>query len=342
MSTIMTNKVDKWLSLLERVERSIMAGGSLGFDEAMELTGLPEASVMDLAVIADKVRRRFNRPRADLCSIINARSGRCAEDCAFCAQSARYATSSPIHPMKSVGEIVEAAKEAEKNGAHRFCIVTSGGDLGDSDFDVTIAAVEEIGRKTGLKRCASLGGLSAERAERLKAAGLSRYHHNLETSPSFWPRICSTHTYDDRLATLEHLKEAGIERCVGGILNLGESARQRIEFAFELKKLEPESVPINFLSPRSGTPLAGRPLLSPIEAARYLALFRLILPRTSIRLAGGRLETFKDRPDLPFVAGANALLIGDLLTTKGPEVKSDLDLLRGLGFDLTAEDENSC
>ncbi len=332
----MAVEVDSWDRLLGSVKETALKGGSLDFDQALKLTGLPAGRTGGLLRIADGVRRRFASRSADLCSIVNARSGMCAEDCGFCAQSRLHAAAAAVYPMKSVSEILEAARKAEAAGAHRFCIVTSGGALSSTDFETVLAAVDRIGQATCLKRCASTGRLSAGRAALLRQAGLNRYHHNIETAASFFGRVCSTHSYQDKLETIAHLKEAGIETCVGGILNLGENPAQRIEFAFQLRQIEPDSVPINFLIPVPGTPLGGRKLMAAAEAARYLAIFRLIMPRTQIRVAGGRMQTFSDRAALPFKAGANAVLIGDLLTTSGPSAEDDIALLKQLGFDTDA------
>lgn len=334
MSTIMAMNVDNWNSLIEGAEAALLGGGALGFDDALRLTEIPGERIGGLVRLADRVRQRFASNSADLCSIVNARSGLCREDCRFCSQSSHYSTGAPVYPMKTPAEILKSAQAAEKAGAHRFCIVTSGDALSDRDFDAVLAALGQIAEKTGLKRCASLGRLTPDRARALKDAGLGRYHHNIETAPSFFPDMCTTHSYEDKLETIAHLREAGIEVCVGGILGLGESPGQRIEFAFELRGLNPDSVPVNFLSPRPGTPLAARKPVSAMEAAKYLAIFRLIMPGMSIRLAGGRLETFDGQAALPFNAGVNALLIGDLLTMPGPSSKSDIALLTCLGFDV--------
>ncbi len=333
----MAVKVDSsWDRLLGSVETTVLGGGSLEFAEAVKLTGLPASRTGELMRIADGVRRRFASHSADLCSIVNARSGTCAEDCSFCAQSRLHGAGAPVYPMKSVAEIMAAARKAEAAGAHRFCIVTSGGALSSSDFEIVLAAVDRLRRETCLKRCASTGRLSARRAALLKQAGLNRYHHNIETAPSFFGQICSTHSYQDKLETIAHLKEAGVETCVGGILNLGETPAQRIEFAFQLRQISPDSVPVNFLIPVEGTPLGDNKPMEALKAARYLAIFRLILPGAELRVAGGRMQTFPGEQDLPFKAGANAVLIGDLLTTSGPDAGDDIALLKRLGFDTDA------
>ncbi len=326
--------VNDWPSFLQKIEDGVSSGKEISFNDALALTDLPDELIDNLARIANRVRQNFSQNKVDLCSIINARSGQCTEDCKFCTQSAHHKTNPPTYPMKSVTEIVEAAKNAEKAGAKRFCIVTSGGELSDEDFNITLEATNIIAKQTKLSRCASLGKLNKERAAKLKEAGLNRYHHNTETASSFFGDICSTHSHNEKLETIENLQEAGIETCVGGILNMGESPKQRIEFAFELKKINPVSVPINFLNPREGTPLENQKPISALEAAKYLAIFRLILPNTYLRLAGGRIETFGDNQELALKSGVNALLIGDLLTTKGPETQSDLKLLESMKFEL--------
>ena len=323
--------------LLGQVEGIVTEGDGISFNQALFLTETPDPLIPRLTEIANSVRGHFSQKRVDLCSIINARSGRCSEDCKFCVQSARYSTNVPTYPMKSVSGIVSAAKRAEENGAHRFCVVTSGSGLSDKDFNVVLESIEKINSGTNLKRCASLGLLTAERAALLKEAGLERFHHNLETAKSFFSQICTTHRYENRLQTLGNLEEADIERCVGGILNLGETPLQRVELAFELQALNPASVPLNFLNPRPGTPLSDRPIMRAIEAAKYLAIFRLVLPKSYLRLAGGRRETFREEPALPFKSGANAVLIGDLLTTKGPDTEADLNLLTSLGFEVESD-----
>lgn len=334
----MAELVDSWTPLLRGIEEKLAGGSETGFDEALRLTEIPERRVGELVRLAQRMRRRFAGDQADLCSIINARSGICPEDCRFCTQSSHYQTGAPVYPMKPPADILESAMRAEAAGAHRFCVVTSGDTLSDRDFESVLDALALIGRETGLRRCASTGFLDRKRALLLKQAGLHRYHHNVETARSYFPQVCSTHTYDDKVETIRNLKDAGIETCVGGILNMGESPRQRVEFAFELKELGPDSVPVNFLVPRAGTPLGSRSPMPAPEAAVYLAIFRLVMPRTSLRLAGGRLETFGDKAAFPFDAGVNALLIGDLLTTAGPDPGADVALMNCLGFDLGGRD----
>jgi len=310
------------------------------FQEALELTEIrDEPDVLDLVHRAGELRRKRHGNSMDLCSIVNARSGQCEEDCAFCAQSAHHSAHVDVYPMMSVDEILSHAKAAEEAGAHRFCIVTRGRSLTGADFDTALQATLRIAEETSLKRCASLGILTEEQAHALKSAGLCRYNHNLETARSYYGNICSTHTYEERIGTIQALKKAGIETCVGGILNMGETERQRVEFAFELKDLELDSVPINFLNPRQGTPLYGRPYMEPLEAVKYLAIFRLIMPEPIIRIAGGRAESLGSLQALGIEAGVDGLLIGNYLTTIGVDPEVDLEMLRQLGFDCTRKKE---
>jgi len=282
------------------------------------------------------VRERNSGGTVDLCSIISARTGGCAEDCSFCVQSVESSAQCEITPMVSADEIVAAAKAAEARGVHRFCIVTSGGRLAGRDFDTAVEAVGRIRAETKLRRCASLGMLDAGQVEALKAAGLDRYHHNVETCSSFFPEICTTHSWEQRAGVVRLIKDSGIETCVGGILNVGESPRQRVQLALELREFDPDSVPVNFLDPRPGTPVQDREPIGALEATKFIAIFRLILPRARIRLAGGRAATFCEEPSAAFRGGADALLVGSLLTTDGPAVDADMKMLDDLGFDRSA------
>ncbi|MBI5230700.1 MAG: biotin synthase BioB [Coriobacteriales bacterium] len=319
--------------LLDRLEARIEQESPVTFDEALALTELPDELVPALSALADRVRRRLSGRSVDLCSIVSARTGACGEDCAFCAQSAHYHGVCDIQAMSSAEEIVEAAKRAEASGAHRLGIVTSGGALSDEDFAIAVDSVAKMGASTGLGRCASLGSLTPERVKRLVDAGLDRYHHNLETARSHFGSICSTHSYDDRVAVVRMAQEAGLETCSGGILNLGETPRQRIEFALELRELGPDCVPVNFLDPRPGTPLEHREKISATEAAKYLAIYRLVMPKTRLRLAGGRESTFGASAEVPLTSGVDAMLVGDLLTTAGPSVADDLATIDALDLE---------
>lgn len=300
------------------------------FEEALSLTELPREQVPDLIALARKVTLKYRGDGVFLRSIISARTGNCPEDCAFCSQSAHYDTEIKTHPFMATEKILMAAKQAEKLGAMDFCIVISGRGPTPKVFKKVLEAVDLLRKETNLKIGCSLGELTEEQAFALKEHGVWRYNHNLETCRSYFPRICTTHTYEDRLRTAKLVKKAGMQLCSGGILGMGESVRQRIEFAFELKELDPSWVPINFLNPRPGTPLGHLPLVSPFEAVKTIAIFRLILPDKIIMAAGGREVTLRDLQAMGLLAGANAMILGNYLTTLGRFPEEDLRMLDDL------------
>jgi biotin synthase len=301
-------------------------------DEAREFLALSRSSLPDILQAASRVRRHFKGDTAVLCSIINAKSGKCSENCIFCAQSAHHRTAVEEWPLKSAPEIAAVAR-ADAPYASLFGIVTSGRALGKKE----LAAVEETLRrftveKIPQKPCGSLGILTAAELAALKAAGLKRYHHNLEVSRNFFPKLCTTHSYDQRVATVRAAREAGLETCVGGIFGVGESVDDRIELLFEIAELAPDSVPLNFLVPIAGTPVGHLPPFDMFEAVKLIALARFILPDKDIKVGGGRIEVFGGEQALIFLAGANSIITGDLLTVKGRKSADDLKLLADLGL----------
>lgn len=319
--------------LIFSLGKKVLAGESVTFDEALALTAIDESYIPILLGVANKVRQTFTGDRVDTCQIVNARSGNCSEDCKFCAQSAHHEVKLDVYPLMSEDEILQAAKKAESEGAYRFCIVTAGcGMDGDTDFARITAAIERVGRETGLNRCCSLGLLTEEHVAALKAAGITRYHHNLEASESFFPNICTTHSYPDRIQTIKRIKAAGLQVCSGGIIGMGESWRQRVELAFALKELDVDSVPVNVLNPVAGTALESQPSLRPLEILQAFALFRLILPTKIIRYAGGREHGLGELVPLGFLSGVNGMLIGNYLTTTGRGAADDLATVTGLGL----------
>ncbi|KAB2834974.1 MAG: biotin synthase BioB, partial [Candidatus Dadabacteria bacterium] len=250
----------------------------IGFEEAVALTELEKPDVPDLISLARKVTLKYKGDGVFLRSIISAQTGNCPEDCSFCSQSAHYDTEVNAHPLMAAEKILLAAKQSEKLGAMDFCIVISAKGPTPRIFKKVLEVVDLLRAETNLKIGCSLGDLSEEQAYELKEHGVWRYNHNIETCRSYFPRICTTHTYDDRLRTARLVKKAGMQLCSGGILGMGESPEQRIELAFELRELGPSWVPINFLNPRPGTPFEKFPVLSPLEAVKTIAIFRLILP----------------------------------------------------------------
>ncbi|MBU1743044.1 MAG: biotin synthase BioB [Proteobacteria bacterium] len=293
------------------------------------------AAVRWLIAWGGRVRDRFLGPAVELCAIVNARSGRCPEDCAFCAQSAGYRTDIEVYPLLAQKDILDASARAARAGARRFSIVVSGrGPGGADDFDRMVDAVAEMAGAARVWPCASLGLIDEARAARLKAAGLVRYHHNLEAPPSFFPEICTTHTYADRVRTIEVARAAGLEICAGGIIGLGESAAQRLELGLELRVLGVDSVALNVLDPIPGTPLEGVPPLPPLEVLKTIAVFRLLMPATEIRTCGGRERALRGVQPMMYLAGASGTMIGDYLTTAGRDSGQDLMDVQDLGLCL--------
>src|SRR5256885_9844715 len=249
-------------------------------DEAGEIEALVER--------AWEVRRENFGDSTDMCSLVNAKSGGCAEDCGFCAQSRFAEAETPMHAMMEPEQILEHARAAEAAGAHRFCMVTQGQGLSKRDFERVLEGTRLVAEHTNLKRCASIGHMSAGRARALKDAGIQRVHHNVETAESYYDEVTTTVRYAGRIRTIEAVKEAGLETCGGGVLNLGETREQRVEMAFQLAEIDPTSVPINLLNPRPGTKFGDRDYMDPWEAVKWIAIFRLILPEALFRLCGGR------------------------------------------------------
>jgi biotin synthase len=276
----------------------------------------------------------------DMCSLVNAKAGGCAEDCGFCAQSRFAEAETPMHAMMEPEQILEHARAAEAAGAHRFCMVTQGQGLSKRDFHNVVEGAKLVAEHTNLKRCASIGHMSVDRAKQLKEAGIQRVHHNVETAESYYDEVSTTVRYAGRIRTIEAVKEAGLETCVGGILNLGETREQRVEMAFELAELDPTSVPINLLNPRPGTKFGDRDFMDPWEAVKWIAIFRLILPEALFRLCGGRVENIGDLQQLAVKAGVNGVMMGNFLTTLGNTPEEDRAMFEALGLNTARQPDN--
>lgn len=310
-----------------------LSGEGLTPREALDFTSLTNEYIYDILAVTEKVRRRHKGMEVNLCSIVNAKSGLCKEDCSFCAQSVKYSTGSAEYPMATAEELVEAAGKAASAGAREFSIVTSGtGVEKEKDIDAITAALKAMKSSVPMERCASLGILKRETLKKLKEAGLESYHHNLETGRSFFPKICTTHAYDEDVAVVKAAKEEGFYVCSGGIFGLGEKWAHRVELAATLKELDVDSVPINFLNPRPGTPLAGAHHLTPFACLKIIALVRLMMPTKDIVVCGGRPDGLRELQPLIFAAGANGMMIGDYLTTPGRDTKEDLQMIADLGL----------
>jgi biotin synthase len=310
-------------------------------EEALRLGELEDHA--DIGALVDRawsVRRERFADSTDMCSLVNAKSGGCAEDCGFCAQS-RYADAdTPMHAMMEPEQILEHARAAEDAGAHRFCMVTQGQGLSKRDFERVLAGARLVAEQTNLKRCVSIGHISADRAAALKDAGIQRVHHNVETAESYYPEVSTTVRYEGRIRTIEAVKEAGLETCVGGILNLGESREQRVEMAFQLAGINPTSVPINLLNPRPGTKFGDRDFMDPWEAVKWIAIFRLILPDALFRLCGGRVENLGELQQAAVKAGLNGVMMGNFLTTLGNAPEEDRSMFEELGLNVARQPDN--
>src|SRR5687768_9210492 len=310
-------------------------------EEALRLGELEGHGEIE-ALVERAWRARVERfeDSTDMCSLVNAKSGGCAEDCGFCAQSRFAEAETPMHAMMSAEQILEHAKAAEAAGAHRFCMVTQGQGLSKRDFEAILEGARLVSEQTNLKRCASIGHMSVKRARQLKDAGIQRVHHNVETARSYYPEVSSTVQYEGRLRTIEAVREAGLETCVGGILNLGESREQRVEMAFELAAIDPTSVPINLLNPRPGTKFGDREFMDPWEAVKWIAIFRLILPDALFRLCGGRVENIGELQQLAVRAGINGVMMGNFLTTLGNTPDEDRAMFENLGLNVARQPDN--
>jgi biotin synthase len=324
------------MEMLEKIEEEIIKGGALRKDEALYIASLSGQDIFALMDAASRIRKHFRGDYVDLCAIINAKSGACPEDCSYCAQSSKSSADIAVFPLLEEKAILEKAMEARQGGANRFCIVTSGRKVSGRELEKIAGAVSKV-RALGLLPCATLGLLSEGEIRLLKTSGLERYHHNIETSERFFPAICSSHTYRDKIKTIDAVKGTGISLCSGGIFGLGEELEDRVDMAFALKEIGPDSVPVNFLTPIEGTPLGSREKLAPLEALKIIALLRFVLPDKEIRVCGGRMQTLGDFHSFIFLAGADGLLTGNYLTTTGRSFEDDLELIRRHGLKTEKE-----
>jgi biotin synthase len=297
-------------------------------NDSHEITALLAMPLLELLALANETRIKFCEPGLDICTIVNAKSGRCSQDCKFCAQSGRYQTNASTYPLLPESAILDAALQAEDTGARRFGIVTSGHSNSPQELQQICQVVSKIKSQTRLEVCASLGILSESDLSLLHQAGLSRFHHNIETAPSFYPHICTSHDFEDRVQTIHNARHASLEVCSGGIIGMGESWQERIEMFLALKDLKVQSVPLNILLPIPGTPLASAAPLPAVEIIRAIAIARIILKSPDIKIAAGRETLLKDFQGLGFLAGANGMIIGGYLTLKGREVQDDQKLIR--------------
>ena len=316
---------------MNSLAEEIIAGRRLGSRE--EALPLVEAELEALCRGADRIRSALCGSRADLCTIVNGRSGQCGEDCKFCAQSCHYRTQAEEYPFLAEDEILAACRRDEAAGARRFSIVTAGRSLKGEDLERALSAYRRLRRETGVELCASHGLQTQEEFERMKAAGVDRIHANLETSRRYFPQMCTTHTYEDKVTNIQRARAAGLEVCSGGILGMGESWEDRLDLAVSLAELEISSIPLNLLRPIPGTPYEGMEPISNEDVLRTVAFFRYINPTAWIRMAAGRGQFLDGGAEL-FRSGANAAITGDMLTTTGTSMAGDRAMLLGLGYQV--------
>lgn len=320
-------------NLFEITEKILgKTGYSISFENAEKIAEPGSVEINDLIICADKIRNHFKKNKVFLCSIINAKSGKCSQDCAFCAQSSFHQTQIETYPLLNPEIIIQDALKMDQAGACHYSIVTSGHSLTDDEIEQICTAVKAIKEKTDLTLCGSLGMLSEKSAKKLIKSGMTRYHHNLETAESHFDNICTTHTYEEDIETINLAIKHGFKVCTGGIFGLGESWKQRIELAFRLKELNIDTIPINFLNPVAGTKLEKRELVSPMDALKTIALIRIINPEKNITICGGREISLKDLQSRVFSAGSNGLMIGNYLTTSGRDISIDIEMVKDAGL----------
>lgn len=318
---------------LYSIEKKALSGKGISCDEGCTLAYIDEIHLFDILASAERIRRHFKGIEINLCSIVNAKSGLCAEDCTFCSQSIYYDTGVDTYPMITAEKIVESALEASSRGSREFSIVTSGTGIDKSkEIKTMVSAINGIADKSEIESCASLGIIKMETLKALRDSGLHSYHHNLETARSFFPNVCKTHDYDEDVNTVKMAKDLGFNVCSGGVFGLGESWEQRIELAETLREIDVDSIPINFLNPRPNTPLEGANRLTPKECLKIIALYRFMLPDKDIVICGGRDINLRDLQCLIFAAGANGMMIGNYLTTPGRSTDKDIRMVKDLGL----------
>jgi biotin synthase len=318
---------------IQTLTQKILSGETISYETGVELIHHPEKK--ELYDAADTIRKHFCGNKMDLCSITNAKSGACSENCKWCSQSAHHTTDVERYELIDKEKAVAEASENAKNGVHRHSLVTSGRTISDNNLQELLSIYKEIKNKSKIDLCASMGLLSKSQLKKLKEAGISHYHCNLETAPSFFPKVCSTHTIEDKIKVIQTAQNLGIKVCSGGIIGLGETAEQRVELACALANLGIQSIPINILTPIEGTPLAKAKPLDKDEILSTIAVFRFINPRANIRFAGGRL-LIKDFENEALHAGINSALTGNYLTTIGSDTQTDIKNFKSSGFSIDA------
>jgi biotin synthase len=309
--------------------KKVIDGNGITFEEAVRLIDIRD--IVPLAQAANEITISFNGLVIDVEALLNAKSGNCPENCFFCSQSSFYETGITKYGLLSSREVINKAKQAERDGASSFCLVCAYRTPPEKEFSQICSIIEDLKKEVDLDINVSLGFMTLEKAKKLKSLGVKRYNHNLEASKSFFSQICSTHDFDNRIQTARIVKESGLELCCGGILGMGESTHQRIELGFSIAELEPHEVPINILIPKEGTPLASMNSITPEEAIKTIAVWRFIMRETILKIAGGREVHFLDKGRLALTAGANGIISGGYLTTDGSGMSQDSLMIKEIG-----------
>ena len=315
---------------LASLKEKVLAGRQITREEALALAEMP---LEELCAAADEIRRFFCGDKFDLCTIVNGKSGKCSENCKYCAQSASYHTAVETYPLLDTEALLEQAQYSQSRGVHRYSIVTSGRNLNAQEVSQACGSIRKIKESMDISICVSFGLLEEADFQKLRQAGASRVHNNLEASAGYFPQVCTTHTQQDKIRSIEAARKAGMEVCSGGIMGLGESMEDRIDLAITLRELQIKSVPVNMLNPIPGTPYENNPRLTEEDMCRIVAIFRFLLPDAFIRLAGGR-GLMEDQGRRCFCSGANAAITGDMLTTSGITIQRDLGILKELGYQV--------
>lgn len=323
------------MNFINEMKNLVLAGDNITKEQALKLYS---SDISELSFAANEIREHFCGNIFDICTIINAKSGKCSENCKYCAQSAHFNTNCDTYPLLSSEQLSVGAIKNEQDGILRYSIVTSGKNISDSEVEQICQAVQQIKSSCDIKVCGSFGLLNTKQYQKLHSAGLTRIHNNLESSKEYFKNVCTTHTFEDKLNSISMAKQAGMNICSGGIFGLGESVQDRISLAFSLKNLGITSVPINVLNPIKGTLCENNIILEQSELCRIVAIFRFILPTAFIRLAGGR-GLMQDKGRSAFLSGANAAISGDMLTTSGITAKSDFEMIEDLGFKVGIKNE---
>lgn len=320
------------ISFIEKITKSILDGRDISYTQSLKLINIENNDLISIKALlkgADEIREKYNGNKVDLCSIMNGKSGKCSEDCKFCAQSDYYNTKISEYGLINYEEIYKRAKEMYVKGIDRFSIVTSGKSLTTNEFEEIIKIYSELKENIDLNICASHGVVSYKEAMKLKQSGVNMYHHNIETSENHYKNICTTHSYNERINTIKNIQRAGMEVCCGVIIGMGENIKDRIDMMFEIKKLNVSSIPVNLLNSIKGTPLENLDTLKPMEILKTIAVYRYIVPKAHIRYAGGR-NILKDSQVLGLRGGVNAMLVGDYLTTIGSDIENDNKIIKSL------------